>query len=64
MVNERVSVPVEDRWNVEAIYPFFESWESEIKKWKTEEELRFPELLKFKNTLTKDPLQMALFLKG
>jgi oligoendopeptidase F len=50
----REEIPHEDRWNVEALYPSFEAWEADLKKWGREEkrEGHWPEITAFKGRLS------------
>jgi oligoendopeptidase F len=52
MVKERSEIPMEDRWNVEALYPSKEKWEEDVKKWGREgQKPHWPELLMFKGKM-------------
>ncbi len=52
MVQERNAIPVEDKWDVEALYPTLQNWEEDMKKWGRESQHpHWPELLPFKGKL-------------
>jgi oligoendopeptidase F len=64
MLKERVDVPLEDRWNVEQLYPSLEAWEADLQQWQGEASPRLSELLSFKGTLSKSADHLEFFLKS
>ncbi len=55
----RSEIPAEDRWNVEALYPSWEAWEEEMKKWGREgKEPHWPEIAPFRKTWSQSPLKL------
>lgn len=56
MVKERNEISLEDRWNVESLYPSPEEWKKDFAKWQGEEgKTRWPKLAAFKGTLSEGP---------
>ena len=52
----RKDVALEDRWNVEALYPNIESWQADFKNCKCSDSTPFwPELHKLQGTLNQSP---------
>lgn len=58
MSSARSEVPVEDRWNVEALYPNPDSWKTDLIKAGQEKTPRWPELASYKGRLS-DPKAVA-----
>jgi oligoendopeptidase F len=64
MTQERSSVPVEDRWNVEALYPSLEEWEKDLTRWGREgQSLKWPEIAQFKGKLAQGPAELKALLE-
>lgn len=64
MTVERNQVPVEDRWNVEALYSSFEEWEKDLQACGKEGGgLRWPELARFKGKLNASPQELKALLE-
>jgi len=60
---EREGIPLEDRWNVEALYPSWDVWEEDVKIWGREAtRLRWPELESYKGKLG-DPEELCSLLE-
>lgn len=56
MAKERKDIPLEDRWNVEALYPTIEDWKKDFTKWSREgKDPRWPEIAKFRGKLHESP---------
>ncbi len=53
----RTEISLDDKWNVEALYPSLESWEKEFNQSK------WPQLMSFRGRLAESPAVMAQFLK-
>ncbi len=53
----RTEISLDDKWNVEALYPSLESWEKEFNQSK------WPQLIAFRGRLADSPAVMAQFLK-
>ena len=58
MAKNRSEVPLEDRWNVEALYQNEESWKAELNLVQGQEKPRWTEMKSFKNRLS-DPAAVA-----
>jgi oligoendopeptidase F len=54
-IKERKSVERENCWNVEALYPTYEEWESDLEKAAAKERPRWPEIEVFKGKLGQNP---------
>ncbi len=58
-IRNRDEIPVEDRWNIEALYPSWESWEEGMKQWGREQnELHWPEITPFRGQWSKSPAKL------
>lgn len=62
MVVERSSVPLEDCWNVEALFSDPAAWQKQFESVCQQDKPRWPELLAFKGTLGKDPAVLKKLL--
>lgn len=64
MTVERSKVPVEDRWNVEALYSSPAEWEKDFKEWGREGTApHWPEIARFKGKLGSGPNELKSFLE-
>ncbi|MBS0649996.1 MAG: oligoendopeptidase F [Parachlamydiales bacterium] len=55
----REEIPVEDRWDVEALYPSWESWEEGMKLWGREKsEPHWPEIAPFRSQWSQSPVKL------
>ncbi len=53
---QRDEIPADDRWNVEALYPSWEPWEVELKKWGREgQEPHWPEITPYRDVWSQSP---------
>lgn len=60
----RNEVPLEDRWNVEALYASTEVWEKEFNLWaRPEQTPHWPELLKYRGTIGHEAGQLRELLE-
>lgn len=63
MNKPRTSVPLEDQWDLEVLYPSPESWKKEFEKIAPAGSPRFPKLLEKKGTLSQSPKALRDFLE-
>ncbi|WP_068470322.1 oligoendopeptidase F [Candidatus Protochlamydia phocaeensis] len=65
MIKTREEVPVEDRWNVEALYPNQEEWEKAFQSFasQAQQPLKWPALQAFQGTLHESPEKVKLALE-
>lgn len=63
MVVERSTVPLEDCWNVEALFPNLTAWQKEFDAACRQEKPRWPQLQEFKGKLGKDPATLKALLE-
>lgn len=62
-VKERREVAAEDCWNVEALYPSLESWESDFKEWgRPQTKPHWPEIAAFKDKIGENPEKLRALL--
>lgn len=59
LTRNREEIPVEDRWNVEALYPSWESWEEGMKQWGREQnDPHWPEITPFRSQWSQSPIKL------
>ena len=55
----RGSFPKEDYWDVEALYPSWDLWEEDLKRWGRGENVpRWPEIAKYRDSLSQGPAKV------
>lgn len=63
MVAERSTVPVENRWNVEALFPNLAAWQQKLDSIGQKERPHWPQLQKFKGRLGESPSTLRACLE-
>ncbi len=63
---DRDKVALDDRWNVEALYPSFNQWEEDLQTWgrESQKKPRWPEVTNFKGQLARSENEIASLLKN
>lgn len=63
---DRDKVALDDRWNVEALYPSFNQWEEDLQTWgrESQKKPRWPEVTNFRGQLARSENEIASLLKN